>query len=110
MNKTFIEKRIEEKAEISFDDNLRNLLKSIEANPIGAKFRFNVVGVEKTILVREVYGNSSLESIFEIKKNEKINTNFEIIKKELIEKYIQVETDNLLNKINNLSYLFNQEG
>lgn len=114
MEKTFIEKRIEEKAEERFNENLEKLKKDVGSNPIGEKLTLKLKGIEKPIRIGcRHYSNDNV--LFDMPKNEYSNdnlkkkSNIEEIKKELIEEYIKEETNELLNKIDNLSYLFNQE-
>ncbi len=110
MDKTFIEERIQEKAESRFEDDLKNLLAFIDNNPIGQKFELEIKGFEKKIILRTSQGSSAVEEIFAMENNEQIKTNFKEVKKELIKGYVERETDNLLTKLDNLFYLFNQEG
>ena len=100
MEKTVLEKRITGKAEERFDSELRTLAKFLIEHPIG-----------KLLIIRErkLVGYSS-EGIFSEHglRNSGEISNYDKIKTTLIEKYEKEELKNILNKLESVSYLFNQ--
>lgn len=91
MDKSFIEKRIEERATAIYDKELKKLNEYITANPIGSRIK-----IENEPLA------SHHSSAF-LKNSEKMKT----IKEQRLKELIEIETDELLKRLETINYLFN---
>lgn len=102
MEKTIIEKRIEEKAKDRFEKDLINAEQILKNHPILSSLKIGelkLVSVNSCNYSKEFFNRCHTELLEE-------KTNFNKIKENLIQKYIKEETDNLLAKLDNIKYLF----
>jgi hypothetical protein len=105
MEKTILEKRIIEKAEERFQKDYKKFVDFIIDNPIGK--RLKIIGLTDGDIYLSDFGCNY--ALFNHKQNEnsdKKNTNYDSVKEELIKEYIKLETDELLQKLENIKYLF----
>ena len=107
MDKTMLEKRIEERAEKRFKDDLRSLINDIQKNPIGKSLTIlindNPVELADSGINFGIINNNST------KGNYVHNTNLIEIKEKLVDVYIKEETDSILDKLTNIDYLFQNQ-
>ena len=112
MNKTYLEKRIEKKAHDRFMKEYIDATDIIARNPILKVLKIEVDG--KMIPLHQFGTNRGLlngNQYNEYRKNslsEKTNTDF--IKEELVKKYIEEETDSILNELSNIKFLLESGG
>ena len=109
MSKTILEKRIEQRAEERFEKELKEFIGIVERHPIGKLLRISIEG--KNIPIAANGPNYGLFN-YEGTKNSlgEKTTNLGDVKEKLLEKYKQEETDEILSKLDNLNYLFEQIG
>lgn len=95
-----IQKRIESKAKQRFEADIKQFTDAVSKTNIGKKLRIKVSGTVMYSLVNQhgIAGGTFFNSREETECAH-INTNFLEIKKELINKYIEEESDNLIEKI-----------
>lgn len=119
MEKSKIEEALELRAKNRVDEDINNFVKLILANPIGNLLEVKIIvdGQEQKVPVANFgvnYGLVNNKDTFhdsynghKENKNSKEYTNLEAVKRELLERYIQEETEELLNKVESIGYLFN---
>ena len=107
MDKTMLEKRIEERAEKRFTDDLRSLINDIQKNPIGKSLTILING--KPVELADSGINFGLINNNSTKGNYVHNTNLIEIKEKLVDVYIKEETDSILDKLTNIDYLFQNQ-
>ena len=107
MDKTMLEKRIEERAEKRFKDDLRSLINDIQKNPIGKSLTILING--KPVELADSGINFGLINNNSTKGNYVHNTNLIEIKEKLVDVYIKEETDSILDKLTNIDYLFQNQ-
>lgn len=103
INQSILEERINRRAEDRFYETLKSFRDSIGNNPIGMRLKIDDVKLS----YKCANGGITTDNILNIEKIE-CKTNLKEIKKELIEEYKQEETDEILRKLENINYLFNQ--
>jgi hypothetical protein len=105
MNKEFLEKRIEEIAIDRTNEEYQKFVDFCNNNNFARKLKIYINDKEIPLFTFGVnYG------LFNNSQNENENknlTNYDDVYKEILDKNIKLETDNLINKINTLEYLFN---
>lgn len=112
MQKTILEKRIEEKAEAIFEQNVKEFVDFCQKNPIAKRLKVLVLakGAEddQAFIPLVNWGsNWALVNGIGIQNKDSVEyTNIENIYEELITEYQKQETDNVLNKLENIKYLF----
>lgn len=94
MNKTFIEKKIKERAESRYNKELLDLARFIEQSPVGRKICIGENRLATSDGFRYYYADGIIT---------------EKIKSERIAELEQEEIDNILIKLENLQYLFNND-
>lgn len=107
MDKTMLEKRIEERAEKRFTDDLRSLINDIQKNPIGKSLTILING--KPVELADSGINFGLINNNSTKGNYVLNTNLKEIKEKLVDEYKKEETDSILDKLTNIDYLFQNQ-
>lgn len=111
MEKTFLEKRIEEKAKARFEKEYREFARLAFKNPIFNKiilktakggvqlFKESTGGID--VLFSEYSYSDGIKTVSD-------NTNFYELKKVLIDQFIKEETDSFMARINSFEDYFNQ--
>ena len=107
MDKTMLEKRIEERAEKRFTDDLRSLINDIQKNPIGKSLKILING--DPIELADSGINFGIINNNSTKGNYVLNTNLKEIKEKLVDEYKKEETDSILDKLTNIDYLFQNQ-
>ena len=107
MDKTMLEKRIEERAEKRFTDDLRSLINDIQKNPIGKSLTILING--KPVELADSGINFGLINNNSTKGKYVLNTNLKEIKEKLVDEYKKEETDSILDKLTNIDYLFQNQ-
>ena len=107
MDKTMLEKRIEERAEKRFTDDLRSLINDIQKNPIGKSL--NILINDNPVELADSGINFGIINNNSTKGNYVHNTNLIEIKEKLVDVYIKEETDSILDKLTNIDYLFQNQ-
>lgn len=107
MDKTMLEKRIEERAEKRFTEDLRSLINVVNTNAIGNKLTLLIDGkpisLAKPSCTFGIINEKALDAEFAK------HTNLKEVKEILIDQYIKEETDDILNKLTNIDYLFQNQ-
>ena len=113
MEKSILEQRIEEKAEERFNEEFKSLMTAIERNEVGKRLFFKASNDQKVKLTNNQNGTRGQVAYLNLygthnEQTKKVEnaTNIEETKKEVIEQYIAEETDNILNKLQDLKHLF----
>lgn len=102
MKKTALEKIIEKQATDRFNQDWQKIERFITDSPILSRIKVTLPDGEEEYLVESGgYGRQVIST-------RSTHINYENVKKVVIEKYIEEETTNILNKLSNLNYLFNQ--
>lgn len=104
MDKTFLEKRIRERAEEQFEKDYEHILNQIVHHPIFGKLK--IKQEDKDIPIANFgcnygYFNGDQES-----NSRNKHTNFDQVKEKVIEEYIKEETDRILERIGQIDYLY----
>jgi len=108
MDKTFLEKRIEEKAREEFKKEWNDFVEQMYRHPIFKHITIKIDG--KDIPLADFGINFG---VFNQKQDENsINEflNFEEVKDKVVQEKIKKETDELLNRLSAVNYLFEKEG
>ncbi len=104
MEKSFLEKQIEQKAKYRVDQAMRDFLKVCELSPIFTRLKiWNKKFINFCGQTWWVFFNWS------IPKDAIEETNITEIKNDLLERYIKEETDLILSKIDSIWYIFSQQ-
>lgn len=106
MEKTILEKRIEERAHERFNKDLKTLVDLIHHHPIGGQLTVTIG--DRNIPIANFGQNYGLLNGRGIHNQNSEHTNLAIVKENLIEKYKKEETDEILNKLDGLNYLFDR--
>ena len=106
MDKTFLEKRIEERAEERFEEELIAFTNFVVRHPIGAEIRVKMV--DDYIPLANSGRNYGLVNANGLKNSSAEMTNLAEVKTRLIEKYVKEETDLILKKLTTIEYLYNE--
>ena len=110
MEKSFLEKRIAQKAEKRFEKEWNEFIKFNSNNLIGKNIRIKQKykdSEDKEINVFNFGCNWAFFNGEQERNNQKELSNYEDVKKTLIEKFTGEETEILLNKMEELKYLIN---
>ena len=110
MEKTILEKRIEEKATERAQKDYIEMMKFLKTNPITSRLTIEVKCLKEDKMIHLAYHgpNWALLNDEGLKNQHSTSTNIETVLDELVEKYKKEETDSILSKLENLGYLFNQ--
>ena len=110
MDKSFLEKRINGKAEERFHEDMRGLVDYIYNHPIGRKLKIKI-GEKEIPLVNfgRNYGIINQEPTQDYSRVSDVINIIET-KGEVTEIYKQEETEVILKKLDNISYLFEEVG
>lgn len=110
MEKTFLEKRIEERAEARYKKDLEEFVKTVAKNPIGT--RLTIVAEDGVRLPLVNGGGGTTGGTFfnnsgQTKTADKV-TNILHVKESLLELYKKEETEIFLNRMSDLEHFFNK--
>lgn len=105
MDKTHLEKRIEEKAIERFEKDYREFVNYVKNHPVGKHLKIKIGNKEIPVAYFGVNYALFNEKQDENKRSE--HTNYEKVKKEIIQEYIKQETDKVIDQLSNIGYLFN---
>ncbi len=111
MEKSILEKRITEKAEKRFRNDYLEAWNFINRNPILKNLTFKIRGITEPMqMIDECMTDSIFQNYQNFAGNENLikASNILEVKKQLIGKYEIAETDELLNKIQSIDYLFDK--
>lgn len=110
MEKSILEKRIHEKAVIRFKKDIADFVSYINNSPLRC-FEIEVQG-EKSKIPLTDYGTNWALITTDMSGNRKEwlkeHSNFYELKEEIIKKYEKEETDKILEKLENLDYLWRE--
>lgn len=106
MNNEEFEKRIATRAEEKFNEQFKALVQYIHSHPIGAQMKIKIDGKEMTLA--NFGTNYGLMNEKALDNSNAHLTNLASIKESLLKEYRQKEVDDILAKLDNFSYLFNQ--
>ena len=113
MEKSILEQRIEEKAEERFNEEFKSLMTAIERNEVGKRLFFKASNDQKVKLTNNQNGTRGQVAYLNLygiynEQTKKIvdSTNIEEVKEAVLKQYIAEETDNILNKLQDLKHLF----
>lgn len=106
MEKSEFEKRIAARAEERFDEGFKELVMYINNHPIGSRLKIVVDG--KEITLANFGTNYGLMNATGLQNSNAKLTNLETVRSKMLEEYRQKEIDEILSKLDNFSYLFNQ--
>lgn len=108
MDKTFLEKQIEKRAQKRLDETMVAFSKAIQSNEALNNLKIKIG--EKIIPLMNGWGTTG-GVLFNGDSPclAKELTNIDEIKSMLLEKYIEEETDLILEKIGSINYLFEQQ-
>ena len=108
MDKTFLEKRIENKAREEFEKEWNDFVNQMYHHPI---FKHITIKINKKDIPLATFGVNFGVFNQEQDKNPRNNfLNFEEVKEKVIQEKIKKETDELLNRLSAVNYLFEKEG
>jgi len=107
MEKTFLEKQIENRAKERFDKDYESFLKFGLENKIARMLTLKPEEGKNGLPIFNSSSNRGLFNGYQELNHEAGKTNYEKVKQEVIEKYIKEETDMLLKKMDDLQYFFN---
>lgn len=110
MDKSFLEKQIDNKAKARFHKDMSEFVDYIHRHPIGNKLKIKIG--EKEIPLANFganYGVMNQDSRNDYSGSSEV-INIKEAKEKVIKKYKQEETEIVLNKLDNLSYLFEEGG
>ena len=108
MDKTFLEKRIEEKAREEFKKEWNDFVEQMYRHPI---FKHITIKIDGKDIPLAGFGFNF--GVFNQKQDENsINEflNFEEVKEKVIQEKIKEKTDELLDRLSSVNYLFEKEG
>ncbi|MCP9037480.1 hypothetical protein NMM18_05170 [Streptococcus oralis] len=107
MDKTFLEKRIENKAREEFEDEWNDFVIQMYNHPI---FKHITIKIEEKDIPLVNFGINY--GVFNQKqdKNPRNNfLNFEDVKEKVVQEKIKEKTDELLSRLSSVNYLFEKE-
>lgn len=108
MDKTFLEKRIENKAREEFEKEWNGFVNQMYHHPI---FKHITIKInEKDIPLATSGVNFGVFNQEQDKNPRNKFLNFEEVKEKVIQEKIKKETDELLNRLSAVNYLFEKEG
>ncbi len=104
MDKTFLEKRIEEKARKEFEKEWNGFVEQMYRNPIFKHITIKIDGKDIPLATFGVFNQE------QDKNPRNIFLNFEDVKEKVIQEKIKEKTDELLSRLSAVDYLFEKEG
>ena len=108
VDKTFLEKRIENKAREEFEDEWNDFVIQMYNHPI---FKHITIKIEEKDIPLATFGVNF--GVFNQKQDKNPRNkflNFEEVKEKVIQEKIKKETDELLDRLSSVNYLFEKEG
>lgn len=105
MDKSFLEKRIEEKAVELFEKDYREFLELVRRNSVGELLKIKIG--EKDIPLTTFGRNYAIFNTEQENNSRKVFTNYDEVKAKLIDEYIAKETNKVIEQIQSIGYLFN---
>lgn len=107
MDKTFLEKRIDNMAREEFEKEWNEFVEKMYNHPI---FKHIVIEIDGEKIPLATFGvNFGIFNQRQDKNNKNKFLNFEDVKEKVIQEKIEQKTDELLHKLNAVSYLFEKE-
>jgi hypothetical protein len=108
VDKTFLEKRIEEKAREEFEKEWNDFVNQMNNHPI---FKHITIKInEKNIPLSDFGINFGVFNQEQDKNPRNKFLNFEEVKEKVVQEKIKKKTDELLNRLSAVNYLFEKEG
>ena len=108
MDKTFLEKRIEEKAREEFEKEWNDFVNQMYHHPI---FKHITIKINEENIPIATFGvNFGVFNQEQDKNPRNKFLNFEEVKEKVIQEKIKKGTDELLNRLSAVNYLFEKEG
>lgn len=108
MDKTFLEKRIENKAREEFEKEWNGFVNQMYHHPI---FKHITIKINEKDIPLATFGvNFGVFNQEQDKNPRNKFLNFEEVKEKVIQEKIKKETDELLNRLSAVNYLFEKEG
>lgn len=108
MDKTFLEKRIENKAREEFEDEWNDFVIQMYNHPI---FKHITIKIEEKDIPLATFGiNFGVFNQEQDKNPRNKFLNFEEVKEKVIQEKIKKKTDELLDRLSSVNYLFEKEG
>lgn len=108
MDKTFLEKRIEEKAREEFEKEWNNFVEQMYKHPIFKHITIKIDG--KDIPLADFGINFGVFNQDQDRNPRNEFLNFEEVKDKVVQEKIKKKTDELLNRLSAANYLFEKEG
>lgn len=105
MEKSFLEKRIEEKAQQRVDEDFRTLEKFFDDHPLASKLK--ILRIDTNTNMHILNPGCSYSLLYG--KYAQQYTNLIEVKGNLFEQYKKEETDSLLNRLQQIEDFFNRE-
>ena len=109
MEKSFLEKQIEKRAEERFEKEYNDLVKYIDNHSIGGKLKIRTSKLDKPIPLVDFGTNYAFFNNNQDENSNSNLSNYSEVKALMIQKYIEEETKTILSKLEHLEYLFNQK-
>ena len=106
MDKSFLEKRIHDKAEERADNYFNEIRGFFHEHDELANELILTKTIENVYFLTSYFGGSGM---FDNQESLSEHTNWQDIRKKLVEKYEKEETDNILSKLNSINYLLEGE-
>lgn len=107
MDKTVLEKRIEERANERFEKEFKEFVNYVYLHPVGKRLTITIG--DRNVPIVNFGKNYGLFNEDGLKNKRSENTNLQLVRDQLLEEYRKEETDDLLNKLDSIGYLFNQQ-
>lgn len=108
MDKSFLEKRIEHKARKEFEKEWNDFVNQMYHHPI---FKHITIKINEKDIPLATFGvNFGVFNQEQDKNPRNKFLNFEEVKEKVIQEKIKKETDELLNRLSAVNYLFEKEG
>ena len=113
MEKTLLEKRIYERAKEKTEKEYKNFMNFLKSNKFGKNLAIRIsagdtINDERYIPLSDFGCNFALFNDDCLKSHYLDNSNLEKVYNDILEENIRIETDELLNKLDEINYLFNQ--
>ena len=107
MNKTFLEKRIENKARKEFEKEWNGFVEQMYRHPI---FKHITIKIDGKDIPLATFGvNFGVFNQDQDKNPRNKFSNFEDVKEKVVQKKIEEETEELLYRLSSVNYLFEKE-
>lgn len=107
MDKTFLEKRIDDMAREEFEQEWNSFVKTMCYHPIFHRITIDIDG--NKIPLASFGVNFGIFNQRQDNNDRNKFLNFEDVKEKVIQEKIEQKTDELLHKLNSVSYLFEKE-